>query len=219
MSSVPSLTGAPIGDVIWSKEGTDAEDFSIDPSTGVVSMVSQDFESPADANTDNVYEVTVKATDADGNSAMVSIEVTVTDVVETATLAITGLADASVEENQAWTSPVPSLTGTPVGDVIWSKEGTDAEDFSIDPSTGVVSMVSQDFESPADANTDNVYEVTVRGHRCRRQFTAMVSIDGDRDGPGRDVRRCRSRGCRTRAWRRISAVDVAGAGGVGHAGR
>ena len=52
-----------------------------------------------DADSGNDYEVTVKATDADGNAAMASITVSVTDVAETATLAVTGLADTTVAEN------------------------------------------------------------------------------------------------------------------------
>ena len=161
-SPVPDVIGPPIGDVTWSVEGTDGEDFTINSATGQLSMVVRNYESPADANADNVYEVTVKATDADGNVATKAIEVTVTDVRESVNLSITGLVDANVSENQAWTSPVPSVTGTPIGDVTWSKEGTDAADFSINSATGQLSMVDRSFESPADANTDNVYEVTVK---------------------------------------------------------
>ena len=144
---MPAVSGTPVGDVTWSKEGDDAEDFSINSTTGQLSMVARDYESPEDDDADNGYEVTVKATDADGNSAMVSIEVTVTDVVESATLSITGLPDASVEENAPWTSPVPAVSGTPVGDVTWSREGDDAEDFTINSTTGQLSMVSRNYES------------------------------------------------------------------------
>ena len=125
-SPVPTLTGTPIGEVTWTKEGADAADFTINASTGALSMVARNYESPEDDDAGNTYEVTVKATDADDNSAMVSIKVTVTDVQEHATLSITGLADASVEENAPWTSPVPTLTGTPIGEVTWTKEGADA---------------------------------------------------------------------------------------------
>ena len=157
----PTLTGTPIGDVTWTKEGTDADDFTIDPSTGVLSMVARDFESPVDDDTDNIYEVTVRVTDADDNTATKAITVTVTDVRETATLTITGLSNATVAENTPWTSAQPTLTGTPIGDVTWTKEGTDTDDFTIDPSTGVLSMAARDFESQ-DADQDNAYEVTVK---------------------------------------------------------
>ena len=86
----------------------------------------KDYEAPVDADTDNDYKVTVKATDADDNAAMASITVSVTDVAETATLAVTGLADTTVAENAAFTSWTPGLTGTPIGAVTWTAEGTDA---------------------------------------------------------------------------------------------
>ena len=174
-SSAPTLTGTPVGAVTWTLEGTDAGDFTIDPGTGEVSMVARDYENPADADTDNAYEVTVKATDADANTATMDITVTVTDAVETATLAITGLANATVAENTAWTSPAPTLTGTPVGAVTWTLEGTDAGDFTIDPGTGEVSMVARDYENPEDADTDNAYEVTVKATDADAN-TAAVAI-------------------------------------------
>ena len=138
-------------------------------------MVARDYENPEDADTDNAYEVTVKATDADANTATVAITVMVTDVVETATLAIGGLANATVAENTAWTSSAPTLTGSPVGAVTWTLEGTDAGDFTIDPGTGEVSMVARDYENPVDADTDNAYEVTVKATDADAN-TAAVAI-------------------------------------------
>ena len=41
-----------------------------------------DYENPTDANTDNVYEVTVQATDGDGNRGMKSVKVTVENADE-----------------------------------------------------------------------------------------------------------------------------------------
>ena len=110
-SATPSLTGA-IGAVTWTLEGADAAKFTVNASTGVVSMVARDFEAPADAGTNNVYNYTLKATDADGNVASQAVAVTVTDVTETASLSLSGVtATASVAENVAYTSATPSLTG------------------------------------------------------------------------------------------------------------
>ena len=80
-SAAPTAAGN-IGAVTWSLEGTDAALFAIDAATGVVSMIERSFEAPADADADNVYEATVKATDADGNTAIAPFAVTVTDVLE-----------------------------------------------------------------------------------------------------------------------------------------
>ena len=84
-------------------------------------MIARDFESPADANTDNVYEVTLVATDDDGNTASEAFTVTVTDVVETAVFTIDAIADTTVAENTAFTSVTPNLSGaTPIGSVTYT---------------------------------------------------------------------------------------------------
>ncbi len=160
--SRPSLSNAPIGKLIYTLGGADAAGFSIDSSTGIISMVARDFEVPADANTDNVYEITIIATDVDNNTDSETQTVTVTDVTETATFTINPIADARVAENTAFTGSRPSLSGnTPIGKLTYTLAGADAAGFSIDSSTGIISMVARDFEVPADANTDNIYEVTI----------------------------------------------------------
>jgi hypothetical protein len=63
--------------------GADLADFTINSSTGLLSFVTPpDFETPADANLDNVYEVTVAASDGTLVDTQ-TISVTVTDAVET----------------------------------------------------------------------------------------------------------------------------------------
>ena len=95
--------------VTWTLEGVDAGDFTINAMTGVVSMVERNFEMPDDADMLNDYEVTVRATDADQNTQMVAITVTVTNVNEPATLTITGFTDATVAENAAYVSMTPMV--------------------------------------------------------------------------------------------------------------
>ena len=160
-SVTPSITGLPIGNVSYSKGGTDAADFTINPATGVVSMVIRDYENPVDENTDNVYEVTIIATDDDSNSDSESWTVTVNDVIEPATFTIDAISDDNVNENTIYTSVTPNITGVPIGAVNYTLAGTDAADFTINPATGVVNMVVRDYENPVDENTDNVYEVTI----------------------------------------------------------
>ena len=78
----PSVAPAPAGSASWSLEGDDAGVFAVDAVTGALSMAAKDFEAPADADGDNVYEVTVGVVDAAGRAGAVSVEVTVTDAVE-----------------------------------------------------------------------------------------------------------------------------------------
>ncbi|GHA51587.1 hypothetical protein GCM10008927_16260 [Amylibacter ulvae] len=64
--------------------GADAANFAIDAQTGELIFVApQDFENPADADLDNVYEVSVSATDDMGAVTTQDITTTVTDVDET----------------------------------------------------------------------------------------------------------------------------------------
>ena len=179
-SAAPTVSRA-IGAVVWTLEGADAEDFTIVAATGVVSMAARDFEMPADANVDNVYEAVVRATDGDGNTEAVRFTVEVTDETEESDLTIGGYANATVAENTAWSSATPSVSGA-IGAVTWTLDaaGADAEDFTIAPATGVVSMVARDFESAADADTDNVYEAVVRatdadGNTEAARFTVEVT--------------------------------------------
>lgn len=68
----------------WSISGTDVNFFSIDSSTGVLTITARDYEAPADNGANNGYDVTVTATDIAGNTSSQSITVNITDVDEIA---------------------------------------------------------------------------------------------------------------------------------------
>ena len=92
----------------------------------------------------------------------------------------------SVQENQtsAFTATASDADGDALTFTISS--GTDAGLFSIGSTSGVVTFVAEpDFEIPGDANTDNVYELTVRvsdGTAAATQaFTVTVTNDTSDD--------------------------------------
>ncbi|WP_159332045.1 Ig-like domain-containing protein, partial [Tenacibaculum maritimum] len=152
----------PIGVVTYTITGGEDQGlFTIDAATGAVTLPGQDFENPADANGDNVYEVEVTVTDADGNTDKATVAITVTDVVETAAITLADVNE-STPENVAITE-TPALGGaTPIGVVTYTITGGEDQGlFTIDAATGAVTLPGQDFENPADANGDNVYEVEV----------------------------------------------------------
>ena len=108
--------------------------------------------------------VTWIVSDGSGNTASCEQTVTVEAAgdCESATFTIDAIADVTLQENTVYTSVTPVLSGDdPKGTVTWTLGGTDAENFSIDGSTGVVTMIARDFEAPADANADNIYEVSI----------------------------------------------------------
>ena len=97
---------------------------------------------------------------------------TVSDAVEVSAIVITNLGDSSVAENVAYTSATPALTGTPIGTVTYTLGGTDSSLFTVNASTGVVSMIARNYESAADAGADNVYNYTL----------TATDADGNTDG-------------------------------------
>ena len=75
-----AVAGAGTSTITWSLSGDDSGDFSIS-SAGVLSFsTSPDYESPVDADTDNVYQVTIQASDGT-NTATLDVTVTVTRLV------------------------------------------------------------------------------------------------------------------------------------------
>jgi hypothetical protein len=71
--------------------GADKDLFQIDSSTGVLTFISApDYENPLDADTDNVYDVQVSATDPSGASTSLSYVITVNNVSEPETVTGTG---------------------------------------------------------------------------------------------------------------------------------
>jgi uncharacterized protein (TIGR02145 family) len=158
----PSISGDYIDQLNYSLSGVDAGAFTIDSTTGVVTMDVHNFENPKDANADNIYQINIIATDVDGNTDEEDQTITVTDVIEQAVFSMIAIADDSLIENYPFNGERPFLTGdTPIGDIVYSLSGEDADDFTIDTTTGIIAMVATDFENPTDFDTDNVYKVII----------------------------------------------------------
>ncbi len=70
--------------------GTDSARFTLVTSDSVTARIrflsSPDFEAPADVGSNNIYDITVRATDTIGNSATQAISITVTNVNESASI-------------------------------------------------------------------------------------------------------------------------------------
>ena len=101
----------------------------------------------------------MRASDGDLMSTL-DVEVTATDANESG--AITGPTSVNYPENDTTTVATYSITDPDGDDVTWSVAGTDAARFSISSAGELTFRSSPDYEAPNDANTDNVYEVTVR---------------------------------------------------------
>ncbi|MCX7420895.1 MAG: cadherin domain-containing protein, partial [Planctomycetia bacterium] len=124
----------------------------------------------------NSYAITVDLTDEDGTflDQANALSVTVDDVAPVITSGTTG----SEAENTAATNMVYDADATDYDDVVsFSLSGTDAILFSIDSVTGAVRfLVSPNFEAPADAGTNNVYDVVVHANNGVLDTTLAVAI-------------------------------------------
>ena len=183
------------GDIQWSLTGTDADDFGITRDSrgrGVLRFDDPpDFENPVDADQDNAYEVTVVATDDANHTDMVSFTIAVTDVNEGPAIRLEGPATTSVPENHAETQVLADYTAAdpedPAAAVFrWSTTGRDGGDFVINALGELRFRRSPDFERPADADRDNVYEVTVRasdGRSYGMAETLLVTVRAVNEAP------------------------------------
>ena len=138
--------------------GVDAASFAVDQASGVLTLTSA-----ADFETKTSYEVTVTATDNDGvNSTPQDITVTVSDLNDEVPV-FTSNASISIDEN---TTTVTTLTTTDAdanSTVSYSiTDGIDKDSFAVDQASGALTLkVKPNFESPADSDNDNVFNVTV----------------------------------------------------------
>ena len=157
-------TDPDVGDTLtYTLGGTDAGSFDIDTSTGQLQT-----KAALDKETKDSYSVTVSvrdSRDANGNADTATddtITVTITVTGENEPPQITGDTTFSYPENGTDAVHTYAATDPESGSITWSLTGDDAGDFSISNAGELTFRETPNFEGPADANTDNVYLVTVQ---------------------------------------------------------
>ena len=171
--------------------GDDAARFSIDSSTGELTLIaSPDFESPLDSDFNNVYEVTVQVSDGNGGSDSQAIIVTISDVDEFDVGAVTDV-DATtnaVAENSLVRTAVGITASASDADgtnntITYSLQDNDGGRFAIDSNTGVVTV-----SGAIDRETDGpIRNITVRATSADGSFTDRVFAIGIDDVDEFDV--------------------------------
>ncbi|MCW9709179.1 beta strand repeat-containing protein [Fodinibius salsisoli] len=175
---VATITASdPDGDALafGLSSGADQGLFNINNDSGVLSFTTApDFENPADENGDNSYELEVKVTDG---SVIVTktITVTVTNVDEAPVLTSPTTLQADENSTDAGSIAASDPEGQPLAYDITG--GADANAITIDPTSGALTLdAAPDFESPADANSDNGYEMEVTISDGNLSTTQAVTI-------------------------------------------
>ena len=158
----------------WSLSGTDGGDFTISES-GELSLqaTSPDYDKPADSK-DNVYSFSVRASDGRYYGTL-TVTVTV-EAVDEAPEFRPGTQDAFAYAENDTSAIYTYRASDPEGsNVTWGWSGTDSSAFTVS-GTGVLAFTSPpDYESPADVDGNNVYELTVEA-RDANDITARLDV-------------------------------------------
>jgi Bacterial Ig-like domain len=159
--------------VIWAVSGTDGDTFAVDAAGGVTFATAPDYDTPGDADGDNVYQMTITATDAAGNMSSQALIVVVTEFSagDTTPPVMSGPLTPSVLEGQ---TAVASYTADEV--VTWSLSGTDGDTFAVDAAGGVTFVTAPDYDAPADADGDNIYQMTITATDVAGNMSSLALI-------------------------------------------
>ncbi|WP_192357609.1 beta strand repeat-containing protein [Mesorhizobium mediterraneum] len=143
--------------------GADAGLFTIDEATGVLSfLAAPDFETPADADGNNDYEVQVQVADGNGGFDTQMLLVTVTNANDNAPAFTSGTTATFAENETGAAYETDADDADNLGALTYTLSGSDAALFDIDAATGVVTFkAAPDFEAAADAGGNNVYDIVV----------------------------------------------------------
>jgi hypothetical protein len=146
--------------------GADAAKFAINSSTGALTFITApDFENPSDADHNNSYLVTVRASDGSLFDDQ-AITVNVTNVSEAPIIISNGggaAATVAMAENTTAVTTVMATDSDGTTSSFAISGGADQAQFQIDTASGALSFVTApNFEAPADADGNNSYIVQVR---------------------------------------------------------
>ena len=157
--------------IVWSVEGTDAAEFAISAGGALSFTTPPNFDSPGDADGNNTYLATVKAT-ANGNSDSRAVAVTVTDGNDPPSFVQKNVA-LFVEEGYAHYLYDFGATDSQGDTMIFSLTGEDSEAVTYEHFhiAGEICYAAlnllhydrePDYEQPIDADKDGVFEVILQ---------------------------------------------------------
>ena len=208
-----STAGDNVGDPITASDGesdrltysleavsgseADADVFQIDRATGQVTVGLRKTVSPAGdtGEPDSVtkqatFMVTIKATDTNSASDMVTLTITMKETDEAPVFTMDKLSHKHQENTEAATAVYTFQAYDPENaTVTYALSGADSSKFTLDSSSGALTFdTPPDYEAPADANKDNVYALTVKASDASTpakstSINVMVTVTNvDEDG-------------------------------------
>jgi serralysin len=150
--------------------------FNINSTTGLVTFkTAPNYESPTDAGANNVYDITVTASDGSLSTSK-AVAITVTNVNEVPVFA--SGATANFAENGTGTAYQVIATDPESNPITYGLATTgDYALFNINSTTGLVTFkTAPNYESPTDAGANNVYDITVTASDSSLTTSQAVAI-------------------------------------------
>ena len=176
-------------------EGPDSNLFNINSATGELSFKAgsePDFESASDANSNGLYELTVKVEDDASPKGFDALTLFI--AVQNQNEAPSGITptSATIPEN---TSFVVDLNASDIdyddnnSNLSWSLDsanGVDTDKFAITSDGNLSFIIPPNYEVPNDADSNNTYEVGVKVTDSGNSFTSTtftVFVENANDAP------------------------------------
>ena len=166
----------------WSLGGDDADQFQLDINGKLRFIRSMDYETPESLDDDNLYEITIKATDNSVDFSDHNLSVRIANENDPPEfLSLNGLANASLDMNENETAVFTAVAKTKDDNAIgitYSKgAGEDDNLFTINSQTGEVLFVTApNFEIPDHNNSDGMYHLEVNASDGLSYAIQKVSI-------------------------------------------
>ncbi|WP_253585436.1 beta strand repeat-containing protein [Aeromonas caviae] len=173
------------GTVTYSlKAGADAALFSINASTGAVTLTGNpDYETKAS------YSFTVVATDAAGNASEQVVSLGINNLDDTAPTITSAATATAISENSGAGQVVYTVTSTDTDDIVTGstsyslKAGADAALFSINAATGAVTLIDNpDYETKASYSF-TVVATDAAGNASEQTVTLAINDLVDETAP------------------------------------
>jgi hypothetical protein len=184
--------------VTWSISGTDAGDFVINPTTGVLTFVAPtNFLAPVDSDGNNVYVVTIRALDGAGNATTQTLTVTILQVSDATAPVVTAGQTLSYAENQTAGSVIGTVLATDAVGVTGFRftnggNTTSSDGYYTIAANGQVTITAagvaagvanNDFETGANSFTYGIQATDAAGNWSPSVNVAFVVTDLDDTAP------------------------------------
>ena len=166
----------------WSLGGDDADQFQLDINGKLRFIRSMNFEEPESSDDDNLYEITIKATDNSVDFSDHNLSIRIANENDPPEfLSLNGLAIASLDMNEnetaVFTAVAQKKDDNAIGITYSKGAGEDDNLFTVRSQTGEVLFVTApNFEDPDDNDSDNIYHLEVNASDGLSYAIQKVSV-------------------------------------------